>query len=290
MPITLFDPLSQTLQQLPAGTLPRPRCAATSGPSEGLLLLRQAVVDDLVQRLIGAPTRADAERAGADVSELAVGESRALGGAYDPVTVRHWMLTVHYRAPLTLAADAGTTPPRFLELDESERSVAYLMATKQRLSTLPEARIIPVQSAPADALADLPDALERALEQDLDTPAALAVVASFLAAVNALCDGALRKQGRVNESAVDAARAGFLTIETLLGLGAEEPGPLLKRLRNLRAQRQQVDPRAVEAAVAKRAAARAEKDFETADALQAELLEQGITLLDGPNGTTWTFV
>lgn len=290
MPLSLFDPRTQTLQPFSAGPLPRPLCGPTDGPSPGLGTLRQAVIDDLLRRLSGETPAPATDSDGEDLPTLAAREARALGETYAPSTLRHWALTVHYREPLRLEGDAGVTPARYLALDESERSVGYLAATKQRLATLPEARILPVQSAPADALIALPDALEQALEQDLDTPAALSAVASFLAAVNALCDAALRKQGRVNASAVDAARAGLRTVETALGLGTEPPGPLLARLRNLRARRQGVDVAAIDAAVAKRAAARASKDFATADALQSELLEQGITLLDGPSGTTWTFV
>lgn len=284
MPITLFDPSSQTKQPIPAGALPEARCAATRGPSEGLALLRQAVFDDLLQRLLGAH-----EPVASTVTELAREHAQALGRHYDAVTLQYWILTVHYRTPLELAID-GDADAGIPELDACERSVGYLAATKQRLLTLPASRIIPVQTAPADALAVLPDAVERALEDDLDAPAALAAVQSFLAAVNALCDGALRKQGRVNASAVACAEAGFLTIATLLGLGADAPFPLLERLRDQRAKRQRVDPIAVESAVVKRAAARSAKDFTTADAIQAGLLEQGITLLDGPDGTSWTFV
>ena len=44
----------------------------------------------------------------------------------------------------------------------------------------------------------------------------------------------------------------------------------------------------VEEKIAARAAARADKDFETADAVRAELTEMGVELLDSPEGTTWT--
>lgn len=44
----------------------------------------------------------------------------------------------------------------------------------------------------------------------------------------------------------------------------------------------------VEDLIAKRAMAKAEKDYATADAIRKELLENNIVLQDTPNGTKWT--
>ena len=44
----------------------------------------------------------------------------------------------------------------------------------------------------------------------------------------------------------------------------------------------------VEEMIAKRAAAKAAKDFATADSVRKALTEKGIVLRDGPEGTTWT--
>ena len=51
-----------------------------------------------------------------------------------------------------------------------------------------------------------------------------------------------------------------------------------------------IDPAAVEARIADRAAARAAKDFARADEIRRELKEQGIELMDTPAGTTWRVV
>ena len=43
----------------------------------------------------------------------------------------------------------------------------------------------------------------------------------------------------------------------------------------------------IDALIAERSNAKKDKDFARADEIRNELSEQGITLLDGPEGTTW---
>lgn len=165
-------------------------------------------------------------------------------------------------------------------ISEAERE--YLYTTRKRLNDLSPERIIDVQTPPAAALTQVRTAL------NAEPASVRGAVLAFLKAVNELCDGALRKQGRVNLSAVQAAEEGFDALAQQLHLGTEDPVTYLRALRDARAAEGQLDVPAIEAAIRARATARAAKDFETADRLQRELLAQGVVLLDHAQGTDWT--
>jgi len=268
-----------------ARALPELPCAAVTGGPTSLSDLRRAVIADV-------HARQRSERAEVDGAlQAALGRAAdELGGLVEPESVRYWLLGAHYGSPLALAP--RTEPDGAVRDDalaESERQLTYLYATKQRLAAIPSDRIVPVQTAPAEGLARLADALPEALADDLDTPRALAEVQSFAVAVNALCDAAARKKGRINASALAEAEAGFALIEARLGLVGEAPAPLLRRVRDRRARARGLDLARVEQLIGERARARAQKDFAAADALQQRLLSLGVSLVDAVDGTTaWT--
>lgn len=164
-------------------------------------------------------------------------------------------------------------------LSDAERESLY--ATRKRLIDLPHERIIDVQTAPVAALK-----LRQALGE-AQTSARDAVLA-FLKAVNELCDGVLRKHGRVNLSAVQAAEDGFGVLAEQFQLSSEDPTSSLRALRDARAVERNLDVSAIEDAIGTRAAARVAKDFDTADRLQQELLARGVVLLDHTHGSDWS--
>lgn len=284
MPISLYDPSTQHKRPLAPGQQPTLLCAATEGGPARLDEVRSAVVHDVLRRQLPFREYAPDTTLDALLRDMAQDE---LAGACEPEVLRYLSLTVSYREPLPLDERSGEAV-RYPQLDDCERRLAYLYAAKKRFLELPKERILAVQTAPPEVMAGFCDALGSALEDDLATPLALAEVQEFAIAVNALVDAALRKQGRVNESAVESAQAGFSTIKGLLGLGADDPSAFLRRVRDRRAGQRGIDLALVDRKVQQREKARADKDFATADSLQTELLALGVTLLDGPQGTAWT--
>lgn len=165
-------------------------------------------------------------------------------------------------------------------LKDAERE--SLLMTRLRLNKLPPERIIDVQTAPPDVLKQPFDGVSG------DGDDARAAVLVFLKAVNELCDGALRKQGRVNRSAVDAVEYGFSVLATRFGLSTADAAAELRALRDTRAAARQLDIAAIDAAVAARAAARQAKDFEAADRIHRDLVAQGVIVVDDKDGSAWT--
>ena len=116
-----------------------------------------------------------------------------------------------------------------------------------------------------DAKADaVPDLVMDALCDDLNTPLAMS-------AMHALADAALTGDGK--------AANGLRASGRLMGLLTQTPDAWFHGDAD--------DSDAIEAAIQERLAARKARDFARADAIRTDLAARGITLEDGPGGTTW---
>jgi cysteinyl-tRNA synthetase len=160
---------------------------------------------------------------------------------------RYAMLMSHYRDPLDWTSD---------RLAEARHALdRFYLALRQE--TAPAAAAAP----PAPVLA--------ALEDDLNTPLALAALHDILSALN--------KAGTPEEKRrlVAELRAGG----ALLGLLQQDAEAWLKG--------DAAEARDIEALIAQRNAARKSRDFAAADRIRNALAMRGILLEDGPTGTTW---
>jgi cysteinyl-tRNA synthetase len=205
----------------------------------------------------------------------------------EPEALRYFVLTVHYRAPLALdwtRDDAGTVTA-CTQLDDAERRVEYLYRTRARLRAIGPERLVEGGEVP-EAIGELKAKLDAALDDDLNMPIALAVLADFLKHVNDLAERAKGKT-KISRDAYNAALAGFETLGARLGLGEDDPAALLARVRARRAARLSVREEEIEQKIVARVQARKAKDFARADAIRDEIAALGIELMDGTEGTTW---
>ena len=76
-----------------------------------------------------------------------------------------------------------------------------------------------------------------------------------------------------------------------MGLGRLDAEKALADIARVKAARSggKISPEQIEGLIADRKAARAAKDFQRADEIRKELLEKGVEIKDGPQGTTWEY-
>jgi cysteinyl-tRNA synthetase len=164
--------------------------------------------------------------------------------SFDAEVVRFFILRSHYRSPLNY----------------SDR---HLEDAKNALTRLYTALKGTEDSAPIDWNSPYARRFKEAMDDDFNTPEAVAVLFDLAARVNA------GEKGRAGELRALAGELGVLqrSAEAFFqgGLDAAE----------------------IEGLVRAREEARRRRDFAEADRVRKELLARGVTLEDGPKGTTW---
>ncbi|MEX1323628.1 MAG: cysteine--tRNA ligase [Synechococcaceae cyanobacterium] len=206
-----------------------------------------------------------------------------LDSGVSPMTLRLFVLQAHYRKPLDFTAAAlEAAATGWKGLNAALGVVAPPAADP--------AAITPARPAsdPAGLPADLAAARQRfaaAMDDDLNTSAALAVLFELARPLRAL---AHRLERGDQAAAAEAAgpelrrRADLLEeLAAVLGLKHEVSAPP-----GAGSEDAGVDAAAIEALIAERRAAKASRDFATADRIRAQLKQQGIELIDKPGGVT----
>ena len=174
--------------------------------------------------------------------------------AHPPEALRHALLSAHYRQPL----------------DWSEALIEQSVRTLDRLyGTL---RDLGDAGAGAEAAPPIPAAVEAALDDDLNTPAALAELARI--AAEARKAGGPDQRARLKSDLLGAGRAlGLLQQAPAAWFGSDAGGQ---------------DDARIQALVDERAAAKQARDFARADAIRDGLAAEGIVLEDTPQGVRWS--
>ena len=173
---------------------------------------------------------------------------------HPPEALRLALMSAHYRQPLDWSVAL---------IEQSVRTLDRLYGALRQLED------VAIDDTPA-----VPDAIEAALCDDLNTPKALAELSTLVREANQASGAEARAQAKT--ALLGAGRA--------LGLLQQDPEAWFKRAG---AGDAIVDPVEVEQLLAERAEARAARDFGRADAIRDRLQALGVVIEDSPHGARW---
>lgn len=200
---------------------------------------------------------------------------------YLPETLRFFLISKHYRSPLDYTTET---------LDEAERALKRIYLAKAAAEAHVQKESWTATALPPEIVVEI-TALEanwdEAMADDMNTAAALGHVFVLLKIMNRIFeDKALRK----SEAGRDQIKHALRLLDRwgrVLGIFHMESAEFLSQLKEIRIKRRKIDVEKIEARLAERLKARAAKDFASADAIRDELLAQGVTIQDTPQGSTW---
>tara|TARA_B110000008_G_scaffold138075_1_gene139977 strand:- start:1258 stop:2622 length:1365 start_codon:yes stop_codon:yes gene_type:complete len=170
---------------------------------------------------------------------------------YHPETVRFFLLSSQYRSSINYSEDSLKEAQ--VKLDRFYNALAQVDAY-----------------VPAATNNDYSDRFHAAMDDDFNTPEAIGVLFDLVREVN-------KAEGEKKF----ALGAQLRELGAILGCLQLPPEEFLQSGGD-------VDVEYIETMIQKRIDAKKAKDFATADGVRDELLAQGITLRDGPEGTSWT--
>ena len=206
---------------------------------------------------------------------------------YHPFALRWMLLGTHYRAPINYtqrALEEASDRLYYLYQTLVDSRVALTEAEASATDAEVKGKPKPPTGVAAEGIelaVETKAAVASALTDDLNTPLAMASLSSPLKTLNDLVS---TKKGKKAVGRNVALRDLVKTVEETLeavGLPHEGGEGLLEELRLLTLARAGLTQADVDEAVAKRAEARAAKDFAESDRIRDELGAKGVALMDG---------
>jgi cysteinyl-tRNA synthetase len=205
------------------------------------------------------------------IQNVITGDHPRLSQAYTPLAIRFFILSSHYRQTTDFTDEA---------LKSASRGYERLLGT---------VALVRQQLAKAEIIGDVDPEFARTIEQqkvrfveamnnDFNTPQALAALFDFNRAVNTLING---------DQPVSAATLKAID-ETYRTLGGDILGLIPADVSAVEGTSAKgLDDELIRLLIDLRAAARKNKDYATSDAIRNRLTEVGVTLEDRADGTVW---
>ncbi len=193
--------------------------------------------------------------------EFFEGNHKGLNRAYSPMTIRFFILQAHYRSTLDFSNDA---------LEGAEKGLRRLL---QGMETLNNLKASDTSSVDLNAL---PDRCHQALNDDFNSPIAIAHLFDAVKVINAVKDG----QATMSASDLYHLRQSFRKFMVdIFGLWHDKGSDNQKH--------KEIIHGLMDIILDLRREARGRKDWATADKLRDALERLNIIVKDGKDGATW---
>ena len=187
---------------------------------------------------------------------------REISEKYDLQVLRFFMLSAHYRSPLNFSADLMESAKNSLERILTAAENLRFLSGNAKSKALPEE-----EKELLEKSEDYVQGFERAMDDDFNTADAIASIFELVKFINTTADGSRTKEY------LDSLYEKLFRLTDVLGIIIEKKEEMLDG--------------EIEELIAKRQAARKEKNFALADQIRDELLAKGIILEDTREGVKW---
>lgn len=187
---------------------------------------------------------------------------RDVAEKYGYPAIRFFILSAHYRSPINFSAEI---------IEQSKNALERITNCRENLEFYKKSAAAgELSSEQLASLDGYKAAFIEAMDDDFNTADGIAAIFELVRAANELI---------ASNAPLGAVERASELLDELCGLmGFIEP----------KSGDDEAFIAEVEAAIARRAAAKKAKNYAEADKIRAELLEQGIVLEDTPNGTKWS--
>lgn len=187
--------------------------------------------------------------------------SKDLFALAEPAVIRYYLTTAHYRSVLDYQPSV---------LEEAASALERLHGFLQRC----ERELGETQFAQVDKNPELPSEFIDEMNDDLNIPAALAVIHDAVTSGNTELDEQQLREAAQHRDQVSKMLQILGLAPSQWSLGVSEEHAALDKL--------------IASLIARRDQARENKDYDTADEIRDQLDKAGIELSDGPSGTHWS--
>ena len=200
---------------------------------------------------------------------------------YLPESLRFFLLGKHYRSPIDFS------PEGMDDAEKGQQRVYAALRDAARALMRSSWKNTPLPTGLREEWDGLGVAVSAAMDDDLNTAQALGHIFSQVRIVNRLLEDKALRASRATGDILEDFLARAREWQSRFGLFGQEPDAFLADLRAVRARRRKIDLAHVEDLLARRAQARAAKDFSGSDALRQELAGLGVSVRDTPQGQEW---